>query len=76
MSNYRPIALLISFSKVLEEVIYERLCQHINNTNIISEDYCGFWRNSSTEKASHELINDILQAVNNTLSLGGIFCDI
>jgi hypothetical protein len=31
ISNYRPIALLNSFSNVLEKVIYQRLCQHINN---------------------------------------------
>jgi len=76
MSNYRPKALLISFSTVLEEVIYERLCQRINNTNIISEEHCGFWRNSSTEKTAHKSINDIPQAINNTHSVGGIFCDI
>ena len=35
-----------------------------------------FWRKSSTERASCKLINDILQAGNNTLSVGGIFCDI
>ena len=76
MSNYRPTAQLISFSKVLQEVTYERMCQRINNTNIISEEHCGFWRNSSTEKAAHKSINDILQAINSTLSVDGIFCDI
>ena len=76
MSNNRPRAQLISFSKVLEEAIYERLCQRIYNTNIISEEHCGFWRNSSTEEASHKLINDTLQAINNTLSVGGTFWDI
>ena len=45
-------------------------------TNIIFEENCGFWRNSSTGKASHKLINDIFQAINNTLSVGGTFCDI
>jgi len=42
MSNYRPIAIFISFSMVLEEVVYERLFHGINNTNIISEEHCGF----------------------------------
>jgi hypothetical protein len=41
-SNYRPIAQLISFSKVLGEVRYERLCQRTNNANITSEEHCGF----------------------------------
>jgi len=51
MSNYRPIAQLISFSKVQEDLIYERLCHCVNNTNIVSEEHCGFWRNFSTGKA-------------------------
>jgi len=42
MSNYRPIAQLISFSKVLEEVKYERISHYINNTNIVSKEHCGF----------------------------------
>jgi len=75
MSNFRPIAILISFSMVLEEVVYERLCHCINNINIISEEHCGFWRNSSTGRASHKLIYDILQVIYNTLSVGGTFCD-
>jgi hypothetical protein len=34
MSTYRPIALLTSFYKVLEKVIYERLCQHKSQQHI------------------------------------------
>jgi sarcosine oxidase/L-pipecolate oxidase len=60
MSNYRPIAPLTSFSKILEMVMYERLCQHINNNNIISEEQYGLQGNSPTDKASHKLINDTL----------------
>jgi hypothetical protein len=32
--------------------------------------------NSSTEMASHKLINDILNALNNKILVGGIFCDL
>ena len=42
MSNSRPISQLISFSKVLEEAIHERLCHCINNTDIVSEEHSGF----------------------------------
>lgn len=41
----------------------------------MSEEQCGFWTNSSTDKPSHKLINDILHAVNNKMSVGGTFCD-
>jgi Notch-like protein len=33
VTNYTPISLLTSFSKVFEKVIYERLLQHININN-------------------------------------------
>jgi len=36
----------------------------------------GFRNNSSTEKASFKLINEILLALNNKLRVGGIFCDL
>jgi hypothetical protein len=31
--------------------------------------------NNSTEPASYDVINEILKAMNNRLSVGGIFCD-
>jgi hypothetical protein len=31
---------------------------------------------STTEKATHNLIQEMLKALNNKLKLGGIFCDL
>jgi exonuclease III len=76
IKNYRPISLLTSFSKIFEKVIYIRLNNHVINNNIFSVDQYGFRSNSSTEKASFKLINDILQALNNKSYVGGIFCDL
>jgi hypothetical protein len=33
-SNYRPISLLSSFSKIIEKIIYRRLYDHLNTNNI------------------------------------------
>jgi len=76
ITNFRPICLLTSFSKILEKVIYTRLYQHINQNNILATEQYGFRNNSSTEKASLKLINEILLALNNKLTVGGIFCDL
>jgi hypothetical protein len=35
-SNYRPISMLTSFSKVLEKALYKRLMEHIDNNNILT----------------------------------------
>ena len=36
----------------------------------------GFRPNISNETASYKLINEILVAMNNKMSVGGIFCDL
>jgi hypothetical protein len=75
ISNYRPISLLTSFSKIFE-VIFNRLCNHVNNNSILAQEQFGFGNNSSMETASYYLINNILEALNNKFIVGGIFCDL
>jgi hypothetical protein len=74
--NYRPISLLTSFSKVLGNVMYNTLLGHLNNNDILIEEHCGFRENLTTEKATHELINELLSAFINKLIVGGVFCDL
>jgi len=50
------------------------LYQYINQNNILATEKYGF-RNNSTEKASVKLINEILLALNDKLTVDGIFCD-
>jgi hypothetical protein len=77
ISNFRPITLLASFSKILEKgYIWDCMYQHINWNNILATEQYGFRNNSSTEKAFFKLINEILLALNNKLTVGGIFCDL
>ena len=76
ISNYRPISLLTSFSKILEKLIYARLHAHIDMNSILVQKQYGFRADSSTEQATFSLINGILTAVNNNPIVGGIFCDL
>jgi hypothetical protein len=76
ISNYRPISLLTSFSKIIEKLIYTRLITHIEANNLLVQEQYGFRSHSSTEKASFALINNILTAMSNKLKVGGIFCDL
>jgi hypothetical protein len=76
VAKYRPISLLTSFSKVLEKFIYDRLLQHIENNNILVEEQFGFRNFLSADKASYKLIDEILNAFNNRMLVGGIFCDL
>jgi hypothetical protein len=64
-TNYRPISLLTSFSKVVEKLIYTRLLNHINTNCILVNEQYEFRTRSSTEEATFSLINDVLTAMNN-----------
>jgi hypothetical protein len=55
------------------KVIYVRLHQHIKSNNILVNEKYGFRSNSSTKKASYKLIDEILNALNNKILVGGIF---
>jgi hypothetical protein len=76
ISNYRPISLLTSFSKIFEKVIYRRLCQHLFNNNILVNEQFGFRINSSTDTAIYRLLHQVLTALNSRHNVGGIFCDL
>ena len=44
-SNYYPISLLSNIEKILEKLIYKRLCTFFNNNNIIYNLQFGFRQN-------------------------------
>jgi hypothetical protein len=76
LSNFRPISVLTSFSKLFERIIYKRLYQHLNYNNILVSEQFGFIKDSSTSATTHKLLKEILDALNNNSLVGGIRCDI
>jgi hypothetical protein len=58
-SNYRPISLLTSFSKVLEKAMSIQLLELLNNNNILVGKQFGFRTKSSTDVAIYKLLNEI-----------------
>jgi hypothetical protein len=68
--------MLSSFSKVLEKALYKRLIEHIDNNNILNDHQFGFRKRFSTEDAIFKLIYEVLNALNNKLMVGSIFCDL
>ena len=76
VSNYRPISILSSFSKILERVMYKQLQDHLEKYSILAQEQFGFRSNSTTNKAIYKLTNEILNALNNKLIVGGIFFDL
>jgi len=60
ISNYRPISILSSFSKILEKVMYNQLQGHLNKYGILAEEQFGFRADSTTNKVMYKLINETL----------------
>jgi hypothetical protein len=55
ISNYRPITILSSFSKILDTVTYNQLQEHLNKHGILTEEQFGFTVDSTTNKAMYKL---------------------
>ncbi|MEE8341453.1 MAG: reverse transcriptase family protein, partial [Candidatus Neomarinimicrobiota bacterium] len=61
IENYRPISVLPAISKVFETVIYRQLFNYFTINNLFSNSQYGFRKSHSTEHASIELIDRILE---------------
>ena len=55
ISNYRPVSLLTSFSKIFETVIQRRILKHITKYNILSPEQYGFRVGFRTDDATYKL---------------------
>ena len=60
-SNYRPISLLITISKILEKIIYKRTYEFLDKHNQFYSSQYGFRSQHSYEKAIAELVGNILK---------------
>jgi hypothetical protein len=75
-SNYGPISLLTSFSKIFEKVKQTRLLDHLCKNNVIIKEHYGFRMGFTTENDAYKLINEALNALNNKQIVEGMFCDL
>jgi hypothetical protein len=55
MSNYWPISLVTTFSKVIEKVMHDRLNHYLQTNNILIPEQSGFKKGTSTENATIKL---------------------
>jgi len=76
MSNYRPISLLTSFSKIFEMVMQTRMLNYLIKYKILHIEQYGFRIGLKTDNAVYKLTAEILNAVNNKLIVRSIFCDL
>ena len=75
-SNYRPISLLVNFSKILEKLMFNRMADFLDKNHILYEHQYGFRKNYSTEFALLELSDKTAQAMDEEKFMIGIFVDL
>ena len=75
-TNYRPISLLTTTSKILEKLMYKRTYGFLTETNQLYQGEYGFRNNHSTEQAISELVGKIAKGFENNKYTIGIFMDL
>ena len=75
-SNYWPISLLLTLSKVLEKVMYKRTYNYLQNRGLIYKSQYGFRSNHSCELASCELLGEIVKGLENKKHTAVVYLDL
>ena len=70
--NYRPSSILPSISKLLENVVYNRIYDFVTNHKIFTPNQFGFRKKQSTFMAINNLYDIITNAIDRTLHTVGI----
>ena len=75
-TNYRPISLLTTVSKVLEKIVYKRVYNFLQNTGQLYENQYGFRASHSCEHAIGQVINSIVKGLENKLNSACVLLDL
>ena len=76
LGNYRPISILPVFSKVLERIMYNRVYNFLTKNNLLFSRQFGFQKNTSTEHAILQLVDDIKKSFSKGEFTLGVFIDL
>ena len=75
-SNYQPISLLITISKILEKIMYSRTYKFLDENNPIYRSQYGFRAKHSCEHAIGELVSNIVKNQQKEKFTASLFLDL
>lgn len=75
-SNYRPISILPTMSKILEKVIHSQLYDFLNSNNLISSKQFGFRLKMSTTSALTSFADKVLLHMESEELCGAVYLDL
>lgn len=76
LSNYRPISLLPSISKIFEYVLFHQLSDYMSNNNLLCQEQFGFRSGFSTELAALRLTDHIIKEMDSNNVPISIYIDL
>ena len=76
VTNYRPISLLTTMSKILEKIMHQRVYTFLQNTGQIYENQYGFRANHSCEHAIGQVVGTLVKNTENRLYSACILLDL
>ncbi len=74
--NYRPISLLSTLDKILENIMYKRLISFLYLHHILYDYHFGFQQNHSTTLALIEVVDKIQKELEEGKFVTGIYIDL
>ena len=75
-TNYRPISLLPTLSKLLEKVVYSHTYQFMEKTSKFYDSQYGFRSKHSCENAIQNLLGDVIKGEDQGLVTTAVFLDL
>ena len=75
-SNYRPISILPSFSKIFEKAVCNRTVHYLDSLDLLCKSQFGFRKHHSTYMALIDMYDRISSAIDNNEFCIGVFIDL
>ena len=76
LSNYRPISLLPTISKIFERKIYNQLYQYFNDNDLLAEQQYGFRAQHSTKYAAIKMFDHISKEMDSGNTPTALYIDL
>ena len=75
-TNYRPISILPTFSKIIERVVHSQPYEYLISNNLLSNNQFGFRSKRSTATALSGFADEVLLNMDNGNICGAVFLDL
>ena len=75
-SNYRPISLLSTISKILEKIVYSRVYEFLDRTGQLYENQYGFRAKHSCKHAIGQVLGSVIKGLENNFYSACVLLDL